>query len=179
LPVDLRITGPAGADLPAVLAAADSSGLPVVRVGVFDEDRHITTPALWQSLLSALGARDLETVAGARAHFTALSRAIHASPRDADAHACPTTPPMHRRETSHRAESIGALSDVIASFRALRPDARLLLGPVTLRPRLNAVATRAEAEDKYEACGYGALHAPVATDPTQYSDWASDGGGAK
>ena len=178
LPVDLRITGPAGADLPAVLAAADSSGLPVVRVGVFDEDRHITTPALWQSLLSALGARDLETVAGARSHFTELNREIHAIPRDADAYAFPTTPQMHLRETWHIAESIGALSDVIASFRALRPDARLLLGPVTLRPRLNAVATRAETVDKYEADGYGAHHVPGATDPRQDTDWAAAWGGA-
>lgn len=85
---------------------------------------------------------------------------------------------MHLRETWHIAESIGALGDVIDSFRSLRPGARLLLGPVTLRPRVNAVATRMEMVDRHDSTGYGAHHVPGADDPRQATEWAAAWAGA-
>lgn len=79
---------------------------------------------------------------------------------------------MHQRESWHVVESVAALRDTLHSARALHPDARIHLGPVTLRPRVNAVATRAEYVDRDDDHGYGAHLTPGATDPRQDTEWA-------
>lgn len=172
LPVDLRIIGSEDTDVSAVLTAADDAGLTVVRVGVFDESRHVTTSALWQRLQDAADGRDLELVAGARTHFAEFNREIHTIPTDADAYTFPSTPQMHMRETWHVAESLAALADVLDSARALHPHAPIVLGPVTLRPRVNAVATQLELVDRADASGYGAHLVPDSVDPRQETEWA-------
>src|SRR5699024_10737798 len=91
LPVDLRITGPAEADLPAVLAAADSLALHVGRVGDLAAEGLITTPALGLGRVGGLGARAPETVDGASWDFTEMNRGVDTIPREAYAYAFPTS----------------------------------------------------------------------------------------
>lgn len=172
-PVDLRIAATEETDLGAILDIAEDVGLPVIRVGVLDSARHVTTAPLWARLRDAAAGRQLELVAGARSHFTEFNREIHEIPRDADAFTFPSTPQMHMRETWHVIAGLGALGDVLDSAATLRPGRPLHLGPVTLRPRLNAVATRPELVDRSTAEGYGAHLVAGATDPRQHSSWAA------
>ncbi|MFE5774479.1 hypothetical protein [Brachybacterium sp. NPDC056505] len=172
LPVDLRIIASEATDVPALLDAADAAGLPVQRIGIVDETRHVTTAELWERLRRACADSSAELVAGSRTHFTELNREIHAIPA-AEVLSFPSTPQMHMRESWHVAESVAALGDVLASARMLRPTARLHLGPLTLRPRVNAVATQAEAVDRADASGWGAHLVPGGADPRQRTDWAA------
>ncbi|MBK0332888.1 hypothetical protein I8D64_15910 [Brachybacterium sp. MASK1Z-5] len=172
LPADLRIIASETTNVPALLDAADAAGLPVRRIGIVDETRHVTTTALWERLRSACAGRGAELVAGSRTHFTELNREIHAVPA-AELLSFPSTPQMHMRESWHVAESVAALGDVLASARMLRPTARLHLGPLTLRPRVNAVATQAELVDRADASGWGAHLVPGSTDPRGRTSWAA------
>ncbi|WP_152354504.1 hypothetical protein [Brachybacterium subflavum] len=172
LPVDLRIIASEATDVPALLDAAGAAGLPVRRIGIVDEERHVTTAGLWERLRGACAGRSAELVAGSRTHFTELNREIHAIPA-ADLLSFPSTPQMHMRESWHVAESVAALGDVLASARMLRPTARLHLGPLTLRPRVNAVATQAELVDRADASGWGAHLVPGSTDPRGRTSWAA------
>ncbi|UVY84521.1 hypothetical protein NLU66_02660 [Brachybacterium sp. NBEC-018] len=172
LPADLWVIGTERTDLPAVLTAAAAAGLPLRRVSLVDESRHVTTRALARTLAAALASTGLEPVLAARSHFTELNREHAELPADLPLLAFPSTPQMHQQETWHAVEAIGALADVLGSARTLHPDARLLLGPVTLRPRVNAVATRAELVDRDDATGHGAHHVPGSVDPRQGTAWA-------
>lgn len=172
LPIDLRIIASESTDVPGLLAAADAASLPVRRIGIVDEARHVTTADLWERLRTASRGRDAELVAGARTHFTELNREIHAIP-DASTLSFPSTPQMHMRESWHVAESVAALGDVLASARMLRPTARLHLGPLTLRPRVNAVATQADLVDRADETGWGAHLVPGSSDPRQRTTWAA------
>src|SRR5699024_8097592 len=172
VPVDLRTTATETTDLDAILTVADGVGLPVARLAVQDAGRHVTTAPLWERLCRAADGRTLELIAGARSHFTELNREIHSIPREASAITFPSTPQMHMREPWHIVASIAALGDVLDTAGALRPDQPLHLGPVTLRPRVNAVATRPELVDRSSDAGYGAHLVPGADDPRQHSRWA-------
>lgn len=171
LPVDLRISGADDVDVAGILDRAEEAGLVVVRAAVFDEAAHVTTPELWERLVGAVAGRGIEPVAGARSHFTELNRQIAMIP-EAEHLAFPSTPQMHMRETWHVARGLAALGDVLASARELRPRSRLLLGPVTLRPRVNAVATDPELVDRADEHGYGAHLTPGSVDPRQHTPWA-------
>ncbi|MCG7308863.1 hypothetical protein [Brachybacterium sp. ACRRE] len=172
LPVDLRIIASERTDIPGLLAAADAAGLPVRRIGIVDEARHVTTAELWERLRTACRERDAELVAGSRTHFTELNREVYAIP-GAELLSFPSTPQMHMRESWHVVESVAALGDVLVSARMLRPTARLHLGPLTLRPRVNAVATQAELVDRADETGWGAHLVPGSTDPRQRTAWAA------
>lgn len=172
VPVDLRIAATEETDLDAILAIADDIGLPLARLAVVDARRHVTTGPLWELLCRAADGRNLELIAGARSHFTEFNREIHDIPRGVAAVTFPSTPQMHMHEPWHVVTSIAALGDVLETATALRPDQSLHLGPVTLRPRVNAVATRPELVDRNGDAGYGAHLVPGANDPHQHSPWA-------
>lgn len=170
LDADLRIitteaTG--AAELTALLAEASRAGLRVRRAGIVDAAAHVTTAPLLRALRQATAGSGVELVAGARTHFTELNRMIRTIPADADLLGFAHTPQMHQRETWHVVESLACIPDVIASARALRPAARLQLGPITLRPRVNAVATEPALVDRWDEHGYGAHLTPDADDPRQ------------
>jgi hypothetical protein len=170
-PLDVRFV----TDDPVALRAAIDDVLgsgAVLRVGAFDPRTHLTTPALQQALRDAARADGgLEVVAGTRAHFTELNRAVE---RFADWDGPLTfsvTPQMHDRSRAQVTEAVRMLRWVAMSASRLAAGRPLHVGPVTLRPRFNAVATsapvpvtRADLED-----GHGPQFVPDATDPEQHS----------
>jgi hypothetical protein len=128
----------------ALRAAIDdvlSSGA-VVRVGAFDPRTHLTTPALQQALRDAARVDGgLEVVAGTRAHFTELNRGIELL-RDWDGPLTfSVTPQMHDRSRAQVTEAVRMLRWVAMSASRLAAGRPLHVGPVTLRPRFNAVTT--------------------------------------
>ncbi|WP_282819376.1 hypothetical protein [Curtobacterium flaccumfaciens] len=170
-PLDVRFV----TDDPALLRAAIDAvleGGPVARVGAFDPVSHVTTPALQRALgeaVAAVGA--LEVVAGTRAHFTELNRSIAVFSGWDGPLTCSVTPQMHDRSPEQVTESIRMQRWVVSS--ASRPAAgrALHVGPVTLRPRFNAVATAPTrvVTDATVEYGYGPETVPDATDPAQHT----------
>ena len=169
-PLDVRFV----TDDPTALRAAIESALadgPVVRVGAFHPVSHGTTAELQGALRRASAELDgLEVVAGTRAHFTELNRGID----DLRAWDGPltfsVTPQMHDRSRTQVTESVRMQREVVRCASRLAAGRPLHVGPVTLRPRFNAVATSARrpVTDPTAAGGYGPETVPDATDPAQH-----------
>ncbi len=153
-------------DDPAALRAALDDLLAtgaVARVGAFDPRTHGTTPPLQRALHDAATAvGGLEVVAGTRAHFTELNRTVDLHRSWDGPLAFSVTPQMHDRSRAQVTESLRMLRWVAMSASRLAAGRPLHVGPVTLRPRFNAVATSAvpHLADPDDA---------DATDPDQHS----------
>ncbi|PZF56172.1 hypothetical protein DEI92_15345 [Curtobacterium sp. MCBD17_034] len=165
-------------DAEAIAVAADvAAGLgPVVRVGAFTPDRHLTTPALQAALTDLARATGIEVVAGTRAHFTELNRSVAVLDDWDGPLTFSITPQMHDRSRQQVVESLGVQATVVRDALALASGRPLHVGPVTLRPRFNAVATSprsAGATADIEA-GYGPESVPNATDPRQHAPAVAD-----
>ncbi|ROP73987.1 hypothetical protein [Curtobacterium sp. PhB115] len=174
-PLDVRFV----TDDPDLLRAAIDDVLehgPIVRVGAVDPATHVTTPALQRVLREAADAAGaLEVVGGTRAHFTELNRTVDLF-RDWDGPLTfSVTPQMHDRSPEQVTESIRMQRWVVSSASRLAAGRALHVGPVTLRPRFNAVATSARpvVTDATTDAGYGPQFVPDATDPEQHSSAAA------
>ena len=115
----------------------------VVRVGVFDRQRHVPTRELWDALQAAAAGRPLAAtlLAGTRGHFAELNRTIGEQPADAAGLTCTITPQMHATELPHVLDSLEGQQAVARDATRLAVGRPVWVGPVTLRQRFNAVAT--------------------------------------
>ncbi|GMA29718.1 hypothetical protein [Arenivirga flava] len=165
LPLDVRIVA---AD-PSQVAGAVALAAPhaPVRLAVFDALTHVSEEPLHAALVEAAAGLDAELIGGARSHFTELNRTHERLPRF-DAWTISITPQMHARETFQIEESIGLQRRVAADAVAIAGGAPLHVGPITLRPRFNAVATTAPPEPPADLhAGYGPALRDDATDERQ------------
>ncbi|MEK6310946.1 MAG: hypothetical protein V4755_09575 [Curtobacterium sp.] len=170
-PLDVRFVTDDPDALRAAIDAVLEAG-PVARVGAYDPVTHVTTPPLQRALREAARAvGDLEVVAGTRAHFTELNRTIDLHGAWDGPLSFSVTPQMHDRSRAQVTESQRMLRWVATSASRLAAGRPLHVGPVTLRPRFNAVATspRPRVTDATAAGGYGPHLVPDATDPDQHS----------
>jgi hypothetical protein len=146
--LDIRAVTPdpvgAVADLVPYLAQAK-------RLAFFHPGSHFTEPDTWPELKASLRAAGFsgELLAGVRSHFTELNRNSGRTPSDSDALTFSITPQMHSTETGHIIDSVAMHRLVALNALRLGGGRPLHVGPVTLLPRFNAVATSgvdAEAE---------------------------------
>ncbi len=141
LPVDLRVIAEDPQLVLEALEAVPAGAL--LRAGAYDAATHVTERALWRALLSA-APEGCARVAGSRAHYAELNRTCERT-ADVVAHSdgvtFSVTPQMHARETRHILSSMQGQDAVARDARQLHP--RVIVGPITLRPRFNAVATDA------------------------------------
>ncbi|WP_114853127.1 hypothetical protein [Brachybacterium sp. YJGR34] len=161
---------------PAVLAevAGALRDVPLRWAAIVDATSHVTEPGSARALRAALGAVRTEAVpvvGGSRSHYTELNREWDRVPHgELDALVFPTTPLFHTLETEQLVESV-AMQRLLATEAAARaPGTPVHIGPVTLRPRFNNVATRPVRPPRRTdlAEGYGA-HRTGAADPRQDS----------
>jgi hypothetical protein len=140
LPLDVRIVASDEEQVDEVLAAV--APLRLARIGVFSSTTHVSEPALWRGLIDGLDARGLgvPTVGGTRGHFTELNRTLHRLPGDIPAHTFSVTPQMHATGREQIVESV-AMMRLVAENAVRMTGTAVHIGPVTLRPRFNAVAT--------------------------------------
>lgn len=165
LPLDVRII----AGDPSQVAGAVNLAAPYapVRLAVFDATTHVSEAPLHDALAEAAASLAAELVGGARSHFTELNRTHERLPRF-DAWTISITPQMHARETFQLEESIGMQRRVAADAVAIAGGAPLHVGPITLRPRFNAVATTAPPAPPADLdAGYGPALRDDATDERQ------------
>lgn len=167
--------GITGASLATVLEEAVDvlHALPVLRIAVFDPVTHVTEPSATTALRDALSAQGLRlpVLEGARPHFTELNREQTRILAAAEGVTFATTPLFHTHGDEQLHESVAVQRVVAEQSVRIAGDRPVHIGPVTLRPRFNNVATVAEpgpsSTDLRE--GYGAAFTGGA-DPRQRSD---------
>lgn len=116
------------------------------RLGVFHPGSHLTEPDTWLQVRAAARAAGFtgELLAGVRSHFTELNRNSGRTPSDSDALTFSITPQMHSTEIAHITDTVPMHGLVARNALRLGGGKPLHVGPVTLLPRFNAVATSGE-----------------------------------
>ena len=155
LPLDVRIVAPADADLSEVVDAIRP--LRVTRAAVYDAATHVSERGLVVRLRAALAETDFSVVGGARSHFTELNRNHDRLPEDLDAITFSVTPQMHATERSQLVESVAMQREVATNAIRIAGGRPVVVGPITLKARYNAVATSSGPEARPDlSAGYGA-----------------------
>lgn len=161
-PLDVRLVGIE--DAAERDAAADAlRGLDVRRVGAFAASgaaAHVSDAATVAALRAALdraGVR-VPVVGGSRSHFTELNRERHRLPTGLDGITTTVTPLFHATGTEQLVESVAMQRLIALQTVAWAGAAPVHLGPVSLRPRFNDVATRPATipPETDLSAGYGA-----------------------
>ncbi|MGF6832455.1 hypothetical protein QF015_000604 [Paenarthrobacter sp. TE4293] len=147
LPLDVRLSTETPDEVAAILKLVPTRN--IARLGVFHSTRHITEPDLWDGLKSAADDAGLTAslVAGARSHFTELNRNAHMVPADAEALVYSITPQMHATEIPHLVESLPMQRLTARNALRISGGRPLHVGPVTLKPRFNAVSTTTATDE--------------------------------
>ena len=177
--LDVRIIASTPDQVGSVLDSIADRDSRVLRVGVFDAATHISNGALWETLLAGTHARSIsaELVGGARSHFTELNRNHESLPAALPSLTFSVTPQMHELSRAQVIESVAMQRLVAEQAVRIADGRRVHVGPVTLRPRFNAVSTSARRVDSESDLrhGYGAQLVEGATDPRQqgngYAAW--------
>ncbi|NAZ74352.1 hypothetical protein GTQ99_02790 [Kineococcus sp. T13] len=172
-PLDVRITAQRVEELDPVLTAVRRG--PLERVAVYDAAEHVTTAALWERLRELAGDPHdrphggLPLVGGTRAHFTELNRRHADLPADLPALTFSSTPQMHDTGRRQLLESIAVQRTTAQQAVRIAAGRPVHVGPLTLRPRFNAVATSPRVPDDGDVTteGCGAEHVWHADDPRQ------------
>lgn len=166
-PLDVRIVtdgDPAG--LVAVTRAL--RGLDVLRVAPFDAMLHVSDEPVVSALRTALhgAGLSLPVLSGARSHFTELNREQDRIARDVAGIAVNTTPLFHTLDTEQLVEAVPIQRLIAEQTVRIADGMPVHIGPVSLRPRFNNVATTPEpAPSRPDLSeGYGAEFTGAADD---------------
>jgi hypothetical protein len=174
-PLDVRFV--LADDDPALIhgAAQALRGLPVVRATAFwptGPARHVSDIEAIALLREALHDAGVETdvVGGARSHFTELNREHHRLPRGLDGIVFSSTPLFHSLSTAQLVEALPVQRLVAAQGVEIAGGLPVHIGPISLRPHFNDVATTAPPRPTHDDLrdGYGPALTPAA-DPRQTS----------
>jgi D-apionolactonase len=151
VPLDVRVIAADAAELSATLDAVPLHQ--AIRLGVYDPVTHVSEPGLWRALVAEAHRRQFggTLLAGSRAHFTELNRTSERLPRDAGAVTFSMTPQMHARDIEHVVQTLRLQGVVARNALRLAGGRPLHIGPITLRPRFNAVAVRGGYDEKTAA----------------------------
>lgn len=140
LELAIFVTDNATAELAALAPSLANLPVPVSRVLVFHEQEQATSPR-WLDLAHAALDNVLPGVtfgSGSNANFCELNRHQPARPAG-DAISFGITPQIHAFDERSLAENLAPEAEVVRSARAFS-GAPVVVSPVTLRPRFNAVA---------------------------------------
>ena len=149
-------------------------GVDVVRTAVFDARTHCTDAVTAAALRNALRGAGISApvLGGARSHFTELNREQTGLPADVDGVVFSITPLFHASGTEQLVESVAVQRTVAEQAVAIAAGRPVHIGPVTLRPRFNNVATTRRPTEQHRdqhhdlSGGYGA-HVDGADDERQ------------
>ncbi|MDQ1125591.1 hypothetical protein QE428_000624 [Microbacterium sp. SORGH_AS 505] len=145
VPLDVRVV--LGDDADALDAAAEAlRGLDVLRVAAFQpggDARHVSDAPATAALRAALDHAGIRppVAGGSRSHFTELNRERHRLPDDLDGILTTVTPLFHATGTEQLVESVAVQRLVATQAVGYADGTPVHIGPVSLRPRFNNVAT--------------------------------------
>lgn len=148
--LDLRIVATEAGDIEKLLREVPLAR--IRRLAVYSEHDHVTGGVEWNALVSALEGRGFkgELLAGARSHFTELNRNSDRIPQDADALTYSITPQMHAVEPAATFETLAIQGLTARQALRLGQGKPLHIGPLTMAPRFNAVATTPSSPNESE-----------------------------
>ncbi|WP_194902957.1 hypothetical protein [Quadrisphaera sp. INWT6] len=129
----------------------------VVRIAAFDETTHVTggpTAAVLRAALSGAGLQ-VPVVGGARSHFTELNREQAHLAAGLDGIVFAATPLFHATGTEQLIESLAVQRTVAEQAVVISGGLPVHVGPVTLRPRFNNVATTSTSSSATPAADAG------------------------
>lgn len=159
--IDLRVICDAGVTASSFNDLLDSiASLHILRIAVFDSLLHVSTVEANQLLKQLLDARGMnpKLIVGARSHFTELNRNFSDLPEFRDGLTFSISPLFHATNTEQLVESIAMQRLVANQAVEMAEGKEVHIGPITLRPRFNNVATQnPEIPDISDlSIGYGA-----------------------
>jgi hypothetical protein len=163
------VTGGDGAGLAEVAPALAGLSAPTLRLAPFAEGSWLTTAPLVEAARAGARAAGLSTLigGGTRADFHQLNSRHAEVPLEAlDFAAYAINPQVHAFDDLSVMETLGAQGPTVESARAIVGDRPIVVGPITLRPRFNPVATEPEPPPPP-----GAL--PQQADPRQATSFAA------
>jgi len=188
LPLDVRLTVPPAEDalwgtkipggitenaLTEIMTDAVATLAPhdVLRIAAFDPITHVTEPQATAALRYALAGREISILEGARSHFTELNREQERVITDGDGVTFATTPLFHTLGEEQLFESIAVQRTLAEQALTIADGRPVHIGPVTLVPRFNNVATVPPAAPSRAdvAEGYGTQFTG-SSDPRQSSE---------
>jgi hypothetical protein len=125
---------------------------PVCRLMVFREGEPATSPATLSLARERFRNCRFPIGGGADSHFCELNREQHLGRFDAanaEFLAWPITPQVHAFDDQSILETIEAQPDTARTARSFAAGRPMVISPITLKPRFNAVATGAESVDAH------------------------------
>jgi hypothetical protein len=137
----------AAAELAALTARLREIDIPIRRILVFHA-AELATAERWVALArEALGpaAPDALFAGGTNANFCELNR-FRPERAPGDGIAYSINPPIHAFDERSMVENLAPQAETVATARAFGEGRPVVVGPVTLKQRFNAVATAAQAE---------------------------------
>lgn len=148
--IDLRIVAGSAAEAISVL-----DGFPlekITRLAVYDPVSHVTDAGTLRDLTDHARSRGFrgETLAGVRSHFTELNRNRHQVPA-ADGIAYSITAQMHAVEPRAVMDTVAIQPLTARQARTIGQGRPVHIGPITIAPRFNAVATQEPRNDELPA----------------------------
>ena len=163
------VTGGDGAGLAEVATALAGLPAPTLRLAPFAEGSWLTTAPLAEAARAGARAAGRSTLigGGTRADFHQLNSRHAEVPLEAlDFAAYAINPQVHAFDDLSVMETLGAQGSTVESARAIVGDRPIVVGPITLKPRFNPVATEPEPPP-----APGAL--PPQADPRQATSFAA------
>lgn len=133
------------------------------RLACFSRSTHVTTRAMVEQARVCRTGKGLHMKlgVGSRANFAEFNRAD--LPLDlADLVTYPINPQVHAFDERSLVETLPAQTVTVRNAQRIAPGLPLSVGPITLKPRFNAVATVAENPEKQSVL-------PASVDPRQMS----------
>lgn len=145
LPLDVRLVTDGD---PTVLAEAVRALARhrVIAITPFDSILHVSAHTTVDDLRTALRAEGVAIPirGGARSHFTEFNREHSRIPDDVEGVTVTTTPLFHSIDTEQLVEALAMQRLIAAQTVGMAAALPVHIGPVTLRPRFNNVATAPE-----------------------------------
>ncbi|PJF43268.1 MAG: hypothetical protein CUN50_00795 [Candidatus Thermofonsia Clade 1 bacterium] len=145
LEIALYCTADAENELSQLTAALSEFAPPVLRWLIFSAQELVTPPPLLSLARRLLlpEAPSASFAAGSHAQFAELNMSRYAYP-DADGLVYALNPQVHAEDHLSLMENLAAQADTALTARQFGPDKQLHLSPITLKPRFNPNAVRAE-----------------------------------
>ena len=170
-PLDLRLIVECADEAIPLLSHIRHQSIALARIGIFSRRTHISEPGLLDALPRLMHDHGVsaEVIGGTRAHFTELNRHAHRLAGWDGPLSFSMTPFMHDRGGHQLVESIAMQRILVRDAIDIARGRPLHIGPITLGPRFNAVATSPPStpmSDSLET-GFGAELIADATDPRQ------------
>lgn len=171
IPLDVRLSIDSLEGLRDMVDRVLSCGADIRSISVFRKSVHYTDVEVWNCLVDSIGGRNVQLGSGTRGHFAEFNRNYQEFPESSNEYCFSITPEMHVNDKRHINECLNSIRDVVDSVRLLVGRSKLFIGPVTLKPRVNTVATDIVVVDRMTESGYGADCVPGSVDERQFSDW--------